>query len=110
MELELPLLQGISRHAASEDITSAKHGGDPMSEAAHESVKSTKADVQQRILDHLRTNGPATCWEISVALGLPYTSASARCSEIRRDERAYATGRTRATPTGSFAQVLAASR
>lgn len=106
----LPLLEGVSRYEASDDVCAAKHGGDPMSEAAHENVRHTKTETQQRILDYLRANGPAACFEIAEALDIPYTSASARCSEIRRDGRAWPTGRTRKTPTGSWAAVLSASR
>jgi hypothetical protein len=110
--VELPLFdrEPTSRYAPAEDITSRKHGGNAESEAAHEAVRPRKSEQQERVLAYVSQRGSATVWEISEGLGLPYTSVSARASELRRDGRLYATGRKRPTPTGSYAAVLAASR
>lgn len=108
---EMPLFeQAESRFAPNEDITSRKHGGNAESEAAHAAVKDHKALLHRHILDCLIIHGPATCWEISVATGIPYTTTSARCSELRKSGAIYPTGRKRPTPTGCAAAVLAVSR
>lgn len=107
----LPLFeQPATRFDAPEDITSRKHGGNPESEAAHRDAKPGKKIQHARILAFVAETGPKTCWEISETLGIPYTTASARVSELRKNGSLWATGRQRITGTGSKAAVLAVSR
>ncbi len=106
----LPLLEGISRYDPDDDITSRKHGGNAESEAAHEDNKPRRTEQQDRVLAYVAAHGPSTCEEIATGTGIPYTSASGRCSELRKSGALYPTGRLRRTETGSSAAVLAASR
>lgn len=106
----LPLLAGVSRYEPSEDITSGKHGGDPMSEAAHEANKPRRTEQEERVLAFVKERGPSTCEEIATGTGIPYQSASARCASLRKSGALYPTGRHRPTSTGSPAAVLEASR
>lgn len=98
------------RYDAPEDITSRKHGGNPESEAAHEAAKPGKAKLWWLILNFVKVNGPSTCSEISAGTSIPYQTASARVSELRKRGLLYPTGRKRRTDTGCFASVLASPR
>lgn len=110
MDDALPLFAAEDRFAPSEDICSSRHGGNEQSEAAHADAKPGKKIQHARILAFVVETGPATGWEISVATGIPYTTTSARCSELRKSGAIYPTGRKRPTPTGCAAAVLAVSR
>lgn len=109
--MELPLFdsQSVSRYAPAEDICSRKSGGNPESELAHEVVKAAKPELQRHILEYIAEVRGATCEEVSRALGMRYTTASARISELRKAGRLHSTGRRRPTTTGTSAAVLAVS-
>lgn len=96
----------------SEDICRNNHGGNPESEAANEGT--SKSRDRQRIIDRLSMVGLSgdTCDNIEVVLGMSHQTASARCSELRRDGTAIpkpsGNGKyeRRQTRTGSTAAVL----
>lgn len=93
------------RAAADNDVCGARHGGDENSEAAN---RVTNKEISRaRIVAFLKGCGDrgATCEDISIALDLGYTSASARCSELRRDGTVEVQGK-RPTRTGCKAAVL----
>lgn len=90
-----------------QDICRNRHGGNPFSDAAHESAKATKQQTIRDIIDHLKRQGinGATCDEIEVALGLKHQTASARCSDLKNAKIVKENGR-RKTRSGSTAAVL----
>lgn len=96
---------------ACDDITASRHKGAETSEEAFEVVRPLRIRMQRRILDHLRRCGDfgSTTEEVAVALGMPYTTVSARLSELKRDGRIRATGNHRATSTGCAAKVVVAT-
>jgi len=93
-----------------DDITSSRHRGNEESEAAHEGVRDSKESVRRMILSYLRLRRGlgATCEEVAVAVGLRYTTASARLSELKAEAppRVVASSLTRKTTAGSAARVL----
>jgi hypothetical protein len=109
-EIDAELSKPWSRYRP-EDITSARHRGAETSEEAHERIAPHKTAMQNRVLDFLRSVGRtgATTDEVSRALEIAYTSASARMSELKADGRAVATDRRRRTVFGSPAAVIVAS-
>lgn len=89
-----------------EDVTANYHRGDELSMAANPSAERKRRD-RVRILAHLRQRGDqgATCEEIEHALGMSHQTASARISELRRDEMIADSGRRRPTTSGRSARV-----
>lgn len=75
------------------DVCRKRHKGNPESEAANRKIQSSKAHLQERILNWIRCAGSngATCKEISRGMGLAYTTASARLSELKQQGRIYKT-------------------
>jgi hypothetical protein len=111
----LPLLAGIpplSRYAPPDDPCVARHGGAEESEQAFAQAVTHKETDYRRILAYVAGQGQhgATVEEISRALGLRYTTASARCAELKHGERPrlVKSGQRRATTSGSAAAVLVA--
>lgn len=92
------------------DVCAGKHRGNPESVAAHESSPDGHAAQREAVFDHLRQCGAfgATSWEVHLALNIPFTAASARCSELKRDGRARPNGVKRRGQTKAFAAVLVA--
>lgn len=87
------------------DITSRKHRGNPNSQAASQSTNRDRDCA--RIVAHLEQVGSATTWEVSVALNMGYTTASARMADLRyRHKSIVETGSRRPTGTGSLAAVM----
>jgi predicted transcriptional regulator len=97
---------GFSPPKPPDDITRNYHCGNPESEAAN--LRTMKARDRARIIAHviLCGAGGATCSEIELATGLSHQTASARCSELKRDGVLVASGERRPTQTGSMAAVL----
>lgn len=89
------------------DITARKSRYNENSAAAHKTTN--KERDCNRVLDYLRTQGftGATCEEISIALAMPYQTASGRCAELKHKAKLIIeSGRTRLTSRGSKAAVL----
>jgi predicted ArsR family transcriptional regulator len=82
-----------------------KHGGNAESIAAHDTVISSKAALQQRILDYIEARGSATCDEVEVDLGILLQTASGRMAELKAAGLIVATGERRPTRTGRKAGV-----
>lgn len=89
------------------DICGRRHKGNRQSVRAEQSVKDRKPTQTQRIVAYLRERGMlgATCEELSIALELRYTSASARCSEMKECGWVAIAGE-RKTTGGDMADVL----
>lgn len=64
------------------DICANHHGGDVQSKSAN--ARTNKKRDSERILELLRILGDYTCQEASIELSMPYTTASARFSDLKR--------------------------
>lgn len=80
---QLTIDQILRSAPAQADITGGKHGGNENSAAAH--AETNKQRDRERILQYLEKRGSAgaTCEQISVALSMPYQTASGRLSELK---------------------------
>lgn len=67
------------------DIAFNRHGGNPESTAAHESIVPTKATMRLRVLNLIRCAGERgiTSDEVELALGGRHQSISARFTELK---------------------------
>jgi hypothetical protein len=75
------------------DIARGRHRGNAASEAANRKVEPKKADLRRMILSHLKWWPEGrTCKEVSAALSMGYTTASARLSEMKREGLVVVTG------------------
>jgi hypothetical protein len=75
------------------DITRRRHRVSATSEAANHRVAPHKTELRERILDYLgRNDAGRTCKEVSADLQMPYTTSSARLSELKRDGLVAETG------------------
>lgn len=90
------------------DITANRHGGNEESKAAHKRSLTHAARDRARILELLEKKGAlgATCEELSQELDLGYTTASGRCSELKKDSLVVPNGAKRKTTRGCDAAVL----
>lgn len=89
------------------DVCSKRHGGNPESEAAHEQVKSGKADMWQRILDWGRKQPQGfTASEATAAFGGNPNHVAPRISELLAQGRLVRTGEKRKTRSQCNAAVL----
>lgn len=87
------------------DVTRARHGGNAASVDAHESILPYAKNIREAVYLALSESPRgATCKELSRQLGVGYTTASARLSELKRDGFAFGTGQRR-----QGAEVLIAS-
>lgn len=77
------------------DITRHRNAGNRESAAANKATAPRKADDRARIVAYLKSNHNRTCKEISADLGMGYTTASGRISELKRDNRIITTGERR---------------
>lgn len=111
MSSATPLFDAVSRYEQ-DDPCSRKHRGAPTSEAAHEAAKSVKRKQHAEILSALAVAGAygRTCYELSQRLGMAYTSASARLSELKRSGEVVESGERRPTPSGCSAAVVVLPR
>jgi len=94
-----------SRDGPYGDICAHRSQGNAESAAAFQ--RTNRSRDRERILECVRAAGQhgLTVEEIADRLGMRYTTASARCSELKRDGLLRPAGR-RATRTGSMAGVL----
>lgn len=90
------------------DVCASRHRGSKESEVANERVSPSKAELRYRIVRWFFEHGPATCEQASIALGIRYSSMSARISELKRDGLLVPTGEHCKTSGGSPAAVLKA--
>lgn len=65
-----------------DDICANRHGGNQQSQAAN--ARTNKERDAARILELLHECGDFTCEEASQHLKMPYTTASARFSDLKR--------------------------
>lgn len=94
-----------------DDICQARHKGNEHSAAANASLRGgAKAKIRREILEFISSAGSrgATVEEIQQALAMRYTTVSARCSELKRDELLVESG-SRKTSSGRAAAVLVLS-
>lgn len=104
------LQKPFTRYEPGEDVCASRHKGAETSEAAHERGRGGHEATRLQILEYVRGRGQlgATCEEISEALELRYTTASARCSELLAAGDVVRIGATRPTSSGSPASVVVA--
>lgn len=91
------------------DICQNRHGGAPTSvEAFRSTPRQTRAAQRNAVLRFVRERGEvgATTEEVSLALGVAYTAASARMSELKASWTLVDSGRRRLTSHGKSAAVL----
>lgn len=90
------------------DICSRKHRYDPNSFLANIRIHPHKLNLCQRIYLSLVEQGEATCEQLSLRLGIRYTTTSARVSELKAMTWIMRSGAIRETTGGSDAAVLRA--
>lgn len=92
------------------DICRVKHGRNPESEGANARVHRAKYELRTLVYEWFlrRGLGGATCEQASIELGMRYTTASARISELKADRWLIPTGRKQKTSTGSSAALVRA--
>lgn len=90
------------------DVCAQKHGGNPESQEAHESIIDHKKIMVDKIVKLALSRGldGVTCFEIEQELDFRRSSASARVSELRRDGVLVSTERRRPTDSGRMARVF----
>jgi hypothetical protein len=88
------------------DVCARKHRGSKTSAEAHDKVVPRKQALRAMILTFVKEQlFGATVEEISEALRIRYTTASARVSELKRDGLLRISESRRQTATGCFAAV-----
>jgi len=68
--------------------------------AAADSMKPSKARLQQMVLDALADHGPATSHELAYITGQTYAGIQPRTAELRIEEKIVDSGLRRKTPSG----------
>lgn len=89
------------------DICSNRHKGNANSFLANLRVAGRKHSLCDRIYLSLYQNGPQTCEQLSLRLGIRYTTCSGRVSELKAEKLIWETGEQRETTAGATASVLA---
>lgn len=88
------------------DITANYHGGADTSVLAHQLTnEKTRVAIRNRIKEKIIELGNATCSEIESTMNLTHQTASARISELLRDNIIYDTGERRLTDSNRPARV-----
>ena len=92
------------------DICRVRHAGNPESELANVRVGPTKYECRTLIHEFFIMKGRAgaTCEQASRELGVRYTTASARISELKAERWLVPTGKRQKTTGGSSAAILRA--
>lgn len=94
------------------DVCTSRHRG---AETSIEAFQSTPEDVRQRqrdqVLAHVKGRGSegSTCEEASIALGIAYTAASARFTELSKLQKIQHGEERRPTTHGKTARVYRAT-
>lgn len=98
--------------SAERDVTRRFHRGDHQSALAHQSIEPKKTAMQKQIHAFITECGPkgATCAEVEKALGLKHQTASARCTELRKDGQIFCNGLKRAAVGGQPGRVYVTSK
>lgn len=109
MDLQLGLYLNASGKQ-NPDVCRNYHHGNENSEAANDSIQSSKKQIKRNILEYIRSSGDtgATCDEIEFALGLSHQCCSARCTELKKSNKVYVDGK-RLTRSRCSAAVLKAA-
>lgn len=91
------------------DICENNHLGNRQSTEARRSIDAS--EIRNRVLDYIRSQGEsgAICEEVEKALQLSHQTASARCSELKKEKLVTERG-VRKTQSGRNAGVLIARR
>ncbi len=95
------------------DLCTSRHrGADTSVEAYVTTPESTRQRQRDLVLGFIGRRGleGATCEEAAFALGIPYTAASGRCTELQRLELIHDSGDRRKTSHGKNARVYLAGR
>jgi len=80
------------------DICAKKHKGNYHSKAANTLIAPKKESIRERIFTLISQHpGLLTCEDIESILGLKHQTASARISELKRDNRITITGEKKIT-------------
>lgn len=88
------------------DITSNYHAGNKASVLAYElTPEKIRGQHRYKIIEKINEVGDATCSELEILLNLTHQTASARISELKRDEIIKETGKKRLTQSGRPAHV-----
>lgn len=92
--------------------TSRHHDADTSVNAFVTTPESTRRRQRDQVLTFIKANGSegSTCEEASISLGIAYTAASARCTELQRLELIHDSGDRRGTTHGKTARVYRAGR
>ncbi len=88
------------------DICSNRHSANANSFIANLHVAGRKRTQRERIYVSLVEQGPATCEELSLRLGMRYTSASARLAELKAARWVTPSGAEHETTGGEMASVM----
>jgi hypothetical protein len=94
------------------DVCASRHRGAETSvEAFRTTPESTRQRQRDDVLRHVRARGDlgATCEETSITLGIPYTAASARFTELQRLGQIEFGALRRPTTHGKSARVYTAT-
>ena len=87
------------------DICENFHGGNKLSELANDQIQPHKDSIKDKIVRFVKSRFEgATCEEIEIALALRHQTASARLTELKKENRVLMSS-VRRTSTGSFAAV-----
>lgn len=92
----------------SADVCTSRHRGADTSEQAFKSTPEHRRSAQrEKVFQAIRRRGAegATCEEISISLGIPYTAASPRFTELTALGWIHDSGRRRPTSHGKPARV-----
>ena len=91
------------------DICTHRHSGSETSaEAFRTTPESCRNRQRSQVLELLQERGGMTTEEVSLELGIAYTAASARMSELKRDSAIVDSGERRLTTHGKKARVMEA--
>ena len=88
------------------DICARKSHNEPHSFLANLKIAGHKQSLRERIYVSLRDDGPQSCEQLSLRLGIRYTSVSARLSELKELLWVVRTGEDRETTGGTRAGVV----
>jgi len=112
MEGQLDLFQGApfrKEMRPDKDICVGKHcGAETSREAFATTAPETRSRQRELVMRHIAGRGErgSTCQESSESLGIPYTAASARITELQAEERIHwREGIRRPTRSGKTARV-----
>lgn len=96
-----------TKAAQTGDVCANKHDGNELSLAAHKGAIGRAPKSKALILTAIENSGDGlTVTELTELLEMPYTTVSARVSELKMTELLIDSGRRRKTSTGRMSAVL----